>query len=143
MSRPAPARPTGGALREPARQGGRYLLTGGIGWVVDFLTYVALLGPLGVFWAQSAARVVGALVTFVGHKLFVFRDHRTEAVLVARQTLQYVVLWVLSYLLSLGGILFLVGQQMHPVLAKILVEVLVVLLNFLTMKRLIFAGDPR
>ena len=92
--------------------------------------------------SKTAARVSGAAVTFVGHKFFVFRDRPVGGRRLARQTLQYAALWVFSYLISLGGILYLVEhQQVHPVVAKILVEIVVVLLNFFTMKRFIFAAD--
>ena len=123
-----------------AAQGGRYLLVGGLAWVVDFVTFVLAYPSAGVIWAQTAARASGAAVGFVGHKYLVFGDRRRSRRLVVWQTLQYLLLWALSYGLSVGGIVWLVERQgLAPVSAKVLVEAGILVLNFTVMKRVIFS----
>ena len=123
-----------------AAQGGRYLLVGGLAWVVDFATFVLAYPSVGVIWGQTAARALGAVVAFIGHKYLVFADRRRSRRRLAWQTLQYLLLWSLSYGLSVGAIVWLVtGQAMAPVAAKVLVEAGILLLNFTVMKRIIFS----
>ena len=118
----------------------KYLLIGGIAWIVDFLTFVLSFSELGIVWAQAAARINGALVGFIGHKLFVFEDRRTTQRLLLMQAIKYLILWCVSYGLSTGGILWLMDvMSIHPVVAKFIVETIVIAVNFLAMKRFIFA----
>lgn len=127
----------------PIAQTLRYLVSGGVAWLVDFATFAALYGPFGLFWAQTAARTAGALTAFVGHKLFVFGDPHRQARLVVRQALQYAMLWLLSYGLSLVGIFTLTELAgFGPLVAKLMVESLLLVLNFITMKYLIFCDCP-
>ena len=122
-------------------QGWRYLLVGGLAWLVDFLTFFALYAGVGLVWAQTAARVAGALVGFAGHKYFVFADRRSAPRHLGRQALLYVLLWGVSYGLSVAGLLWLVHDlELHPVTAKLLVEAVIMGFNFITMKRLIFGS---
>ena len=128
-----------GRLAPWLTQGGRYLLVGGLAWVVDFLTFLSLYAWAGLVWAQTAARIAGALVGFAGHKYFVFADRRSAPRHLGRQALLYVLLWGVSYGLSVAGLLWLTQDlRLHPVLAKLLVEAVILGLNFFTMKRLIF-----
>jgi putative flippase GtrA len=123
-------------------QGWRYLLVGGLAWLIDFLTFLALYAGVGLVWAQTAARVAGALVGFAGHKYFVFADRRSAPRHLGRQALLYVLLWGVSYGLSVAGLLWLVRDlDLRPVLAKLLVEAVIIGFNFITMKRLIFGSE--
>ena len=122
-------------------QSGRYLLVGGLAWGVDFLTFLGLYAWVGLVWAQTAARIAGALVGFAGHKYFVFADRRSAPRHLGRQALLYIVLWGVSYGLSVAGLLWLVqGLELHPVVAKLLVEAVIMGFNFISMKRLIFGS---
>jgi putative flippase GtrA len=122
-------------------QAGRYLLVGGLAWVVDFLSFSLSVSVLGLAWAQTLARIMGAVVGFLGHKYLVFADRRRGGQRLLRQGWQYLILWLLSYGLSLAGLFWLVvGLRLHPIVAKLLVESVVVLINFAVMKRVIFNG---
>ena len=52
------------------------------------------------FEPKAAARATGAVVTFIGHKHYVFRDRRYAPALVARQVIAYVAIWLFSYAAS-------------------------------------------
>jgi putative flippase GtrA len=117
----------------------RYVLTGGVAWVVDFVVFVAFVTPLGIVTAQLVARVAGALVAFLGHKFFVFQETQTEAAVLGGQALRYAALWVFSYGLSTLGLILLIEYLFLPEIpAKVLVEGCVVVLNYLIMRTLIF-----
>ncbi|MET0067255.1 MAG: GtrA family protein [Candidatus Thiodiazotropha sp.] len=119
----------------------RYLLVGGIAWLVDFSLFTLAYTSLGIVLAQTLARIAGALVGFAGHKLVVFRDRSAQAASVRNQALQYALLWLFSYLASLVLLyLFIDSAGLHPVIAKLLTETVILGFNFATMRRYIFAG---
>ena len=117
----------------------RYLLSGGIAWLVDAAVFFICLPIAGVALSQLAARTVGAAVAFVGHKLFVFRAFDYHPTALARQTLRYVVLWVVSYSVSTLALIGLI-EHLHwnAVAAKVTVEAGILVMNYLVMKTVIF-----
>ena len=77
---------------------------------------------------------------FIGHKLFFFEDRRATQRLLLIQAIKYLIIWSFSYGLSTGGILWLMDvMSILPVVAKLIVETIVIAVNFLAMKRFIFA----
>ncbi|MET0050115.1 MAG: GtrA family protein, partial [Candidatus Thiodiazotropha sp.] len=119
----------------------RYLLVGGVAWLVDFTLFTLTYSALGIFIAQTLARVAGALVGFAGHKWVVFRNHSTQAGSTRNQALQYGLLWLFSYVSSLALLYLLVHLAgLHPVIAKLITETVILGFNFATMRRYIFAG---
>ncbi|MCU7929633.1 MAG: GtrA family protein [Candidatus Thiodiazotropha sp. (ex Codakia rugifera)] len=114
---------------------------GAIAWVVDFAIFIALYPVTGIVGAQTLARIAGALVSFTGHKVFVFDDRQFSQGKVWRQAFQYSLLWLFSYALSVGCILFFVDFFMlHPVASKLITEVIIIIINFVTMRRFIFSS---
>lgn len=117
----------------------RYFFVGLGAWVVDVIVFALVQAEIGVISAQAIARLSGAIVAFAGHKFYVFREHKTGLWHLSRQSLQYVLLWIFSYLVSTMGILWLMDSHDFPaVQAKIMVESMVIMLNFLIMKSYIF-----
>ncbi len=117
----------------------RYLLSGGVAWLADLTVFAVCLGSFGIAIAQLVARISGAVVAFAGHKLFVFGEQDVKPATLIRQALGYAVLWLLSYVastLALIGLIEYAGMQM--LLAKILVEATIIIMNYLIMKALIF-----
>lgn len=117
----------------------RYLVTGGIAWLVDLAVFTFFLPIVGIAPAQLAARIVGAVVAFVGHKLFVFRSVEGNPSTLAGQSARYAALGILAYISSAVALIFLI-EYLHwnVVAAKIIVEVGVVLMNYTVMKTMIF-----
>lgn len=117
----------------------RYLIVGITAWLIDFLVFVLCHGAFGVVWAQTAARTSGAVVAFVGHKLFVYNNRNFAHRALGKQAIGYLLLWLFSYLLSLGCITLLIDKVgLAPVPAKLVTEIILVGINYFTMKRLIF-----
>jgi putative flippase GtrA len=129
----------GPAINRDLLRIGRYLLIGGIAWVIDVAVFVACVADLGIVKAQLIARIIGALVSFAGHKLFVFAEMDTKPSTVARQAAAYGALWILSYLLSTLGLVGLIDYAgINSLPSKVIVEAGVVGINYLVMQRLIF-----
>ena len=125
----------------------RYLLSGAVAWVADLAVFTACLGSFGIIMAQLIARITGAVVAFFGHKLFVFGESDIKPATLARQIPSYAALWLLSYVVSTLALIGLVGHVgMQALLAKIMVEAVIIAMNYLVMKTLIFrsgmAGGP-
>ncbi|MEJ2610791.1 MAG: GtrA family protein [Candidatus Thiodiazotropha sp.] len=117
----------------------RYLIVGATSWVVDFGTFVLFHSIIGIVWAQTTARIVGAIVAFLGHKLFVYNSNSFNKCELSKQIAGYLFLWCFTYLLSIGCILLLAEViGLNPVLAKLGTEIILISINYTTMKRLIF-----
>ncbi len=117
----------------------RYLVTGGVGWLVDLAVFTFFLPLAGIVSAQLAARIAGAIVAFLGHKLFVFRALDRSPTALATQTLGYAALWALAYILSAAALVILIGHlNWNIIAAKIVVEVGIVFMNYTVMKSMIF-----
>jgi putative flippase GtrA len=119
----------------------RYLAVGGTSWVVDFLVFYLTYPLFGIITAQTAARLVGALIAFIGHKIVVFEERTFESKTLQQQLFQYLMLWIISYSLSIILLLFFIDLlECHPVAAKLVTETLIIAINFFTMRRYIFAS---
>ncbi len=122
---------------------GRYLLVGGVAWLVDIVIFMLLWPLAGVLTAQILARLLGAIAGFFGHKLWVFERATLNLSVVARQGLAYSAMWLSSLLVSLILLVTLTtGLGLKPFTAKILAEGVVLILNFAVLSRLIFSEVP-
>jgi putative flippase GtrA len=114
----------------------RYGLVMGLGWLADMLVFALLLRPLGIPGAQLAARIVGAGVGFVLHKYFTFGGvSRTRT---GTQLVRTGLIWLFGYFASTALILLLVGAGVVPLVAKFVVEVALVPVNFFLFKSFVF-----
>jgi putative flippase GtrA len=129
-------------MRVEARRLFRYLLTGAVAWLADVVVFTASLEVLGIALAQLLARTTGAVLAFFGHKLFVFDEVDLQRSTLTRQGVRYAVLWVWSYSVSTLALIGLIDHGgMNPLVAKVLVEVGIVVMNYLVMKGLIFPSQ--
>ena len=117
----------------------RYLLSGGVAWLFDFAVFTLCLPGGGIVLAQLAARITGAAVSFIGHKVFVFHARDYHPGTVARQTFYFVLLWLFSYVTSTLMLVGLIDKMQWNVLAaKVVVEIIVLSVNYRVMKSFIF-----
>ncbi|MEW8026171.1 MAG: GtrA family protein [Candidatus Thiodiazotropha sp.] len=117
----------------------RYLLVGIAAWIIDFVVFVLSHAAIGVVWAQTAARASGAVAAFAGHKVFVYNNRNFTRRELGKQAFGYLLLWVFSYLLSVGCIILFIDKLgLDPIPAKLATEIILIGINYITMKRLIF-----
>ncbi|HEX4858091.1 MAG TPA: GtrA family protein [Usitatibacteraceae bacterium] len=114
----------------------RYVVTMGAGWAADFVVFAITYAWMGIPGAQFLARVAGAAIGFALHRHFTFRAASSRPFAV--QALWYIGVWTLSYVLS--TVLLVVGVEagLHPLVAKVGVELLIVPMNFLLLRALVF-----
>lgn len=132
-------------LESTAARPFRYLFSGGVAWLVDLAVFTFFLPGGGIILAQLAARTAGAVVSFIGHKVFVFHARDYHPAALARQTFHFVLLWLFSYIMSTLALIGLIDKMHWNVLAaKLLVEVFILLINYRVMKLFIFhAADNK
>jgi putative flippase GtrA len=118
----------------------RYLCVMGLGWLVDLAAFALFAQWLSIPLSQIIARLSGAAVGFAGHKWFSFSNGKTSSGRTARQSAVFALVWLFSYLLTTGGILFLVQKLgFEKLTAKILIEILVVPINYVMLSRWVFS----
>ena len=121
------------------RQGSRYLVVGGIQWLLDWGVMVALSHfGLRIGVANIAGRVSGALIGFWLNGKITFTGD--EHVVGRRQLLRFVAVWLVMTLLStvaIEAIDDLLGRK-WAWLAKPLVEAVLGLMGFLASRHWIY-----
>jgi len=128
------------------RQLARYLITGLGLYLVDFLTFIALAVGLQVHVAMSQfiARATGALVGFVAHRHYTFRENRDRPAWgLAAQGSGYLAVSLVT--LALSPVLIMVTMAItggHKVAAKLLAEPVLVLIAYVGL-RTVFRARQR
>jgi putative flippase GtrA len=115
-----------------------YLVVGVVAWLVDLAIYHALWPLIGIAAGQLLARIAGAVTAFLLNRWKTFKAGKGLAG-IGSQAFNYVVLLVLNWAITVGLIYFLsYGLDMHPLTAKIVVDIAVVPGNYLFMKYWVF-----
>ena len=125
-------------LDADVQQLARYLITGLGLYLVDFMTFLALAVGLEVHVAASqfVSRATGALVGFVAHRHFTFRESREQPAWgLAAQGTGYLTVALVT--LALSPVLIMVTMAMtggHKVAAKLLAEPVLVLIAYIGLR---------
>lgn len=143
-----PANGTGTAKKKSglAREGIAYLIFGVLTTVIDYvisnlLYYVWKMDPVP---AQTIAWVAAVLFAFVTNKWWVFESHTLNPGKVWREFVSFVLCRVATFLFNLAALFVMVDlMKMEFFLCKLLVSVVVVILNYVFSKILIFTNDKK
>ena len=115
-----------------------YLVVGVVAWLGDLALYHALWPLIGIAAGQLLVRITGAVTALLLNRWKTFKAGKGLAGIGA-QALNYAVLLVLNWTITVGFIYFLsYGLDMHPLTAKIVVEILMAPGNCLFMKYRVF-----
>ena len=124
-----------------------YLLFGVLTTVVSLVSYALFveLLPLGITAASALSWVVAVSFAFVTNKLYVFESRSREVKTVLREALSFVAARIVSGVVEifLPELLFSVGLDfslfgVKGMLAKIIVNVIVIIMNYIFSKLLVF-----
>jgi putative flippase GtrA len=130
----------------PASRPARYVAVVALGWVADSTTFLLLRAVASIPLALLAARAVGALTGYFGHRLLTFAHRRRPKVLEARAFAGYVLLWGVNYLVVAFGVSRLAsGTRMSELAVKTGIEVVLLAVNYVVLRHAIFArtsDDP-
>jgi len=115
-----------------------YLLVGAVAWLVDLAVYHFIWPLAGIAVAQLAARITGAITAFLLNRSKTFQVKNDMAGFVP-QAIKYSVLLALNWMVSVGLIYAACrGLGIHPVTAKIFVDIIVVPSNYFVLKHWVF-----
>jgi putative flippase GtrA len=115
----------------------RFLVTGGLSYVVDLGTLIGLNSGAGwsVGAATTGAYVVAFVFTFTLNRLWVFRASEGSP---SGQVTRYLVLVGVNYLVTLGIVLGLTALAVPVVVAKTAAVVVIALSNFVVYRGWVF-----
>ena len=128
------------------REGASYIFFGVLTTAVDYvlsniLYYAAKMSSLQ---SQSIAWVAAVLFAFVTNKWWVFGSHTLVPSKVWKEFVSFVMCRVLTFVFSLAATYVLVDiMKMEFFLCKILISAVVMVLNYVFSKILIFTGISR
>ena len=143
-----PANGTGTAKKKSglAREGIAYLIFGVLTTVIDYvisnlLYYIWKMDPVP---AQTIAWVAAVLFAFVTNKWWVFESHTLNPGKVWREFVSFVLCRVATFLFILAALFVMVDlMKMEFFICKLLISVVVVVLNYVFSKILIFTNDKK
>jgi Predicted membrane protein len=114
-----------------------YLINGGLTTAVNFVVYIVLKRIFGVhvLIANTIAWIVSVIYAFITNKKIVFQDNQG----VLRQFIMFAGLRIVSYALEeLSLFVFVLHLKFDDLLVKIIVSVLIVIINYIFSKFIIF-----
>ena len=120
----------------------KYLVAGGIAFGVDIFIFAALrFFALSLAVANPMARLIGALTAFTLNRQWTFK--RLSPLTWRREFVRYALLWCFSTLCSTSALaaLIFVFPKENDVLFKILVECVIVAMNYIVSRVWVFRPD--
>lgn len=116
----------------------RYGLVSALTWLIDFVIFALLYGPVGYAVAMVVARIGGLAFGFPAHRWFSFRaSGRTTP----REIASFLCLWLVNLILATGLMIVLGSFNLpYPLVLKAVVEVVVFAANFLILGH-VFKAD--
>ena len=132
-----------GKIKEGAvKEAMAYLVFGVLTTVIDYVISNALFyaGHMGSVLSQTAGWVAAVLFAFVTNKWWVFGSHTLIPAEVWREFVSFVLCRVVTFLFNLAAIFVMVDLlKLEFFICKLLISVVVVILNYVFSKILIFA----
>ncbi len=132
-----------GRTKDTLREGMAYLIFGVLTTVIDyaisnFLFYMVHMASVP---AQTIAWIAAVLFAFVTNKWWVFRSKTRKPAEVWREFVSFVLCRVATFLFNLAALFVLVDWMgMEFFICKLAISVVVVVLNYIFSKILIFSG---
>lgn len=117
-----------------------YIIFGAITTFVDFFMFWLLYYPVGIneVVANTIAWVVALIVAFVSNKIFVFEKKSTDNKDLLKEIVSFVLARVLSLIVADAFIAFAKLIGMNLMIAKGVISVVVVIMNYVFSKLYIF-----
>lgn len=118
----------------------RYGLAGGLNTIITFLAYALMVSAgLAYQFANLLAWLLGIVCGYFFNLLFVFGDKKTPPKANPRQFVKFGVMYGFSFALSTIALMGLVESGLvGPVKAQFIVIPLIVIVNFVSSKFLVF-----
>lgn len=118
-----------------------YLIFGGFTTIINIVVYWLLTSQFKMYYmvANVIAWVISVIFAFVTNKLFVFRSHKMDIISIMKELSSFLFFRIMSLLLDLGTMFLLVQiVKTNDMFAKLVANVLVVIVNYIASKLVIF-----
>lgn len=132
--------------KDTLREGIAYLIFGGLTTVVDYVISNVLFYVTGMHSvpAQTIAWVAAVLFAFVTNKWWVFRSYTLVPAEVWKEFVSFTACRIATFLLNLAAVFVMVDLLgMEFFISKLLISVVVVILNYVFSKILIFTHKEK
>ncbi|NLL92661.1 MAG: GtrA family protein [Clostridiales bacterium] len=120
-----------------------YIIFGVLTTVVDFVSFGFLFYQVGLneIVANTIAWIIAVIVAYVTNKLYVFEKDQHDVKTLLREIVSFVLARLFSLFITNLFLVFAKHVGMNMMLAKILISVVVVILNYFFSKLFIFKKD--
>lgn len=117
-----------------------YIIFGVITTAVDFAAFSLLYYVIGAneVVANTIAWVLAVIVAFITNKLIVFENKSTNKKEIIKEIVSFALARVLSLVITDGFLVLAKAIKMNMLLAKAIISVVVVILNYIFSKLFIF-----
>lgn len=118
-----------------------YLVMGGITTLINIVSFWLCNSLLGINYSVATiiAWVFSVMFAYVSNKMYVFESKNTSGAVLIREVLSFVGFRILSLLMDLLVMYICVSLlKVHPLIAKILANVVVLIANYVFSKVFIF-----
>lgn len=120
----------------------KYLFTGGLSFLVDYLLllacYYALSQPL--WFATTIGYLGGLCISFSINRAWVFGEHGKKRK-ITRQLVEYVLLLLFNYAFTVYAIRILDSMGVSPSISKIVLTFVIAIWNYIIFNKFIFGRD--
>ena len=121
-----------------------YLFFGGLTTLVNIVTYRTCTVVFGLDYMTSSiiAWSIAVLFAFLTNKYFVFKSVQNNLTNILKEIISFLTFRILSLFLDLGTMYLLVGiLKTNDLYAKIIANILVVVVNYFASKLIIFKDN--
>lgn len=117
-----------------------YLIFGVLTTIVNFVIYVILtkLIELNDVVSNAIAWFISVIFAYVTNKIYVFESNSKNLNLIIRELISFIGCRLLSGIFDIGMFWILVSIKFNDIIAKVLISILVVILNYIFSKLIIF-----
>ena len=123
------------------KEGVRYLIIGGLTTLVNVATFYILVewGRLNVNISNIISIIVAIIFAFLANKFIVFQSKSKDATSVAKEFAKFIFARGLTMIIEVGGVYLLYEIiHLHSMVAKIITQIVVIILNYVLSKKFVF-----
>ncbi|MEE0866236.1 MAG: GtrA family protein [Clostridia bacterium] len=118
-----------------------YLIFGVLTTIVNFITYFVLVRILNSneTISNALAWIISVIFAYITNKIFVFNSKDKEMKIIIKELISFIGCRAFSGILDIGMFYILVNlYKINDIITKIIISILVVVLNYIFSKLLIF-----
>ena len=127
------------------KEGLLYLFFGGCTTLINIISFVIFRQfKLGVDVSNIIAWLIAVIFAFITNKLFVFDSRNTDRKTVMKETISFLIARVISLGIDTGLLHLMIDfMKIHEVIAKVISNIVVIIVNYIFSKLFIFKKEKK